>query len=108
MSTFIVNVRDIIISEWDNEQGQGAHVCNKGGFELAGCSTVMQALESIESFIGYKLDRDHLDGSGWFISASVIGNADGYACQNGKYIADYFFSITERKELNMDLRPYIN
>ncbi len=101
MSKFIVNVLDIIVSDWDNEQGQGDYVCGRGGFELDRCSTVMQALESIESLIGYKLDKDSLDEDGEYISASIIENAEAYPDKNGKYIADYLFSITECKEVNL-------
>lgn len=98
MNNYNVKVIDIMIHHWNNENGQGDHVCNKGGFDLARVSDLSEAKDAINDFIGYDLDDHNYQDE--YISATIIEDEEARPCANGKYIADYCFVIEETKLVN--------
>jgi hypothetical protein len=83
----------ITVHEWDNEHGQGEHVCNKGGYRIGKFSTLQAALAEVrEQFDDYVVISE--DG---LIQTSLIENAYADTDPNGEYIANYDI-IIERVE----------
>ena len=83
----------ITVHEWDNEHGEGEHVCNKGGYRIGSFPTLQAALAKVSDQFGeYEIISE--DG---FIQTSLIENVDAYLDQNGEYIAHYDINI-ERVE----------
>ena len=48
----------ITVHEWDNEHGQGEHVCNKGGYRIGEFSTLQAALTEVrDQFDDYEISE---------------------------------------------------
>jgi len=91
MPMYKARVLGITVHEWGDE-GQGEHVCNKGGYSIGYFPTLKAALSEVrDQFEEYELCEDG------FIQASLIEDADAYPDPKGDYIADYDI-VVERVE----------
>ena len=101
MTQYKLNVVDITVHRWGSE-GQGEHICNKGGFEVGTYPTLDEAKAGASSFFGYTLSED--DYRGDFITGNIIEDVNAYADPDGDYIADYIMCIDkiERVRFNDD------
>jgi hypothetical protein len=83
MNNYNVKVIDSTVHHWNKKDGQGGHVCNKSGFDLARVSDLSAAKAAINDFLGYDLDdHNYQDG---YISASILEDEEGIACVDGEY-----------------------
>lgn len=86
-----LEVVDIMVHKWSNEDGQGEYVCNKGGYHVADYSSISEAIDSISDDMGYTMDAGSFCGE--YIQASRIENDDAYQDEDGGFIADYTYQI---------------
>jgi hypothetical protein len=93
MSTYRISVVDIMVHEWNDEEGQGDFVCSKGGFEIDTTGSIEQAKEGINNYFGYELEPDAYGEDG-YISATQLEDEYGYKKpKTGKFICDYTLCI---------------
>ena len=90
---FEVKIIDIMVHQWDNEHGQGDHVCNKGGFVVGRFATVDDAKQGLLDYFDVK--EEDVDFDNEYASFSLIEDIDAYATPDGKFIADYTVLLSE-------------
>tara|TARA_R110002049_G_scaffold294149_1_gene480126 strand:- start:135 stop:536 length:402 start_codon:yes stop_codon:yes gene_type:complete len=118
--TYKLHVIDVIVHTWSKE-GQGEHVCNKGGFTIGSFDTIAKAKEELAEFFGYEPDyEDYVCGGDLGKTAimanmfAIIENEDAYpdpsaTCSsvritiNGGYIADYVVVIEKVSTVFVDV-----
>jgi hypothetical protein len=89
--SYTARVLGITVHEW-GEEGQGEHVCNKGGYRIGEFPTLQAALSEVsEQFGEYEVNENG------FVQVSLIEDADAYPEPKGDYIAEYDI-IIERVE----------
>ena len=86
-----IEVTDVTVHRWNNEEGQGDYVCCKGGFTIGSEPTIEKARQHINEYFGYEIDDRSIDGDR--IMANQIENGDGYKDDDGSFIADYDIEI---------------
>ena len=86
-----IEVTDVTVHRWNNEEGQGDYVCCKGGFTIGSEPTIEKARQHINEYFGYEIDDRSIDGDR--IMANQIENGDAYKDDDGSYIADYNIEI---------------
>ena len=95
--SYTARVEFITVHEWDNENGQGEHVCNKGGYRIGNFPTLQAALAEVrDQFEDYEVNEHG------FIQTSMIEDADAYPDPNGGYIADYDIIIERVEYVNAE------
>jgi hypothetical protein len=93
MSKYRIKVLDIVVHEWNDEEGQGDFVCAKGGFEVDTTGSLEAAKALINNYFGYELEPDAYDENG-YISATQIEDKNGYQKpETGNFICDYTLYI---------------
>ena len=123
--TYKLHVIDVIVHTWSKE-GQGEHVCNKGGFTIGSFDTVAKAKEELAEFFGYEPDyEDYVCGGDLGKTAimanmfAIIENEDAYPdpkrmikspydprslpLLNGGYMADYVVVIEKVSTVFVDV-----
>lgn len=94
---YAVRVLMIRVHSWTDEQGEGEHVCNKGGYRVGEFPTLQAALADVrEQFDDYDVNE------GGFIQTSLIEDADAYPDKNGDYIAHYDIIIERVERVNVE------
>ena len=86
--TYRLRVIDIIVHKWGDD-GQGEHVCSKGGFTIGSFDTIAKAKAELAEFFGYEPDYEGED----YVCGAIIENEDAYSDPNGDYIADYVVTM---------------
>ncbi len=87
--TYKLRVIDITVHKWGGDsEGEGDHVCNKGGFTIGSFDTIAKAKAELADFFGYEPDYEAYKGED-YVCGGIIENEDAYADPNGEYIADY-------------------
>mgnify|MGYP005755195639 CR=1 FL=1 len=81
------------VYEW-GENGEGAHLFRKGGFEVGIFNNVESAIKACKEIIG----ADYAIVIDGYLQSNVIENGDGYPDGSGNYMVDYVFEI-ERQEV---------
>ena len=89
--TYKLRVIDITVHQW-GEDGQGEHVCNKGGFTIGSFDTIAKAKAELAEFFGYEPDYEAYEGED-YVCGTIIENEDAYADPDGEYIADYVVTM---------------
>jgi hypothetical protein len=89
--SYTARVLGITVHEW-GEEGQGALVCNKGGYRIGEFPTLQAALFEVRDQF-----EDYVVNENGFVQTSLIEDADSYPDPKGDYIADYDI-IIERVE----------
>ena len=97
MTRYTLNVVDITVHRWGPE-GQGDHVCNKGGFTVDTYPTLDAAKAGANEFFGYELEEDSYQDD--YIMGTIIEDVDAYADPDGDYIADYVMCIDKVERVN--------
>ena len=92
MSTYRISVVDIMVHEWNDEEGQGDFVCSKGGFEIDTTGSIEQAKEGINNYFGYELEPDAYGEDG-YIFVTQLEDKNAHADPDGDYIVDYTLCI---------------
>jgi len=87
--TYKLRVIDITVHKWGGDsEGEGDHVCNKGGFTIGSFDTIAKAKAELADFFGYEPDYEAYESED-YVCGGIIENEDAYADPNGEYIADY-------------------
>ena len=95
--SYTARVVFITVHEWDNEHGQGEHVCNKGGYRIGNFPTLQAALAEVrDQFEDYEVNENG------FVQTSLIEGADAYPDPKGDYIADYDIIIERVERVNAE------
>jgi hypothetical protein len=99
-SHYVVRVIDQTVHKWSKKDGQGEHVCNKGGFEIGEYPSIGSALKAIDDYFGYELENDAYQTI--FIQANQIEDVNGYATPDGDYLVDYTLVIDEVRRVDVE------
>ena len=99
MSKYVVRVIGQCVHKWGKD-GQGEHVCNKGGFTIGDYPSIGSALHAIDEYFGYELEPDAYQTE--FISATQIEDVNGYPDPKGDYIVDYTLVIDEVTRVDVE------
>ena len=89
--TYRLRVIDIIVHKWGDD-GQGEHVCSKGGFTIGSFDTIAKAKAELAEFFGYEPDYEAYEGED-YVCGGIIENEDAHADPDGEYIADYVVTM---------------
>jgi hypothetical protein len=90
MTKYKVSVIDQTVHRW-GEDGEGEHVCNKGGFTLNTYPTLEAAKQGINEFFGYTIEPENYQEE--YITGNIIEDVDANANPDGGYIVDYVMCI---------------
>lgn len=90
-----VRVVAMDVAKWSPYEGAGDHLFSKGGYDVGNAKTVEEVKQLISDDLGYEPDDHDYDGS--IVYGCRIENGDAYADDNGEFIVDYIYEVTEVK-----------
>lgn len=87
MPDYRLRVANSEVYEWTDE-GEGDHVCGKGGFTIGHFKSVDDAKAELNEFFGHEPDYEAYQGDN-FLVCDIIEDEDGYKDNDGKYLSIY-------------------